>query len=194
MRRFHVPLPILTLLALLVLGARPPLGEASSESDSSVADTASVAEEDELEGPPEDAIRLKPVNPLARLEGEQTTGPHRVFDDFQRAWLAEDTESLLGLLGRGRVYISLGPGGPFGGSFSPNQAFYLIEDHFDHTVTEHFEIKRTRTVEENGRKVFAIAEREFRWNENGRQYKDKLFISLRREDQRWVISEIKSTL
>jgi hypothetical protein len=199
------PTPTWLLLALFLAGtsalaigtalavASPPRAAASGEegSDSAQADStspvrAAPSAPETLEAIP----RPVPSEPLETSE----SGPLQILAGIESAWTGEDLEGLMQYFGRGRVYISLGPGGPFGGSFSRNQAYYLFQDHFAHTVTEKFQIKRTRSIDKNGRKVFAVAERVFRYNENGRRYQDKLFISLRQEGGAWVVAEIRSTL
>ncbi len=41
-------------------------------------------------------------------------------------------------------------------------------------------------------KVYAVAERSYKRNDDGRLFKDKIYVALHLEEDRWVISEIKS--
>lgn len=122
--------------------------------------------------------------------------PMRVFADIEEAWGKGDVERILSHIGRGKVRFSVGGTGPSGGAFSRSQSYYLLRDLFQFTTTQRFEFVQFRTSTDDGRTTFAIAERHYQRTDDGRTYKDKIYISLHRDGRgeaaRWVIDEIKS--
>ncbi len=123
-------------------------------------------------------------------------GPLHVFADIEDAWRHSDVDRILSHFGRSKVRISVIGTGPSGGSFSRSQSYYLLRDLFKYTTTQHFEFVQFRTSDEDERTPFAIAERHYQRTDDGRLYKDKIYISLHRagrgKSARWVIDEIKS--
>lgn len=131
-----------------------------------------------------------PAKPdTARPEG---TGPIAVFADLERGWKNEEVQLILRHYGKGKVAISIEGSGPTGGQFSRNQSYYLFQDLFKYTITEKFQFVQYRHVTDGRDDVYAIAERQYKRNDDGRLFKDKIYVSLRLEDDRWVVNEIKS--
>lgn len=137
-----------------------------------------------------DSVRPVPDTAMVR------SAPMRVFADIEDAWLDNNVGRILAHFGRGKVRISVAGTGPSGGSFSRSQSYYLLRDLFRFTKTRHFEFVQFRTSTDDERSTFAIAERSYQRTDDGRLYKDKIYISLRRDDRGksgcWVIDEIKS--
>ncbi len=79
-----------------------------------------------------------------------------------------------------------------GGAFSKNQSHYLLKDLFKYTITQKFEFVQYRNVSNGRNRVYAVAERSYKRNDDGRTFKDKIYVSLHLEESRWVIGEIKS--
>jgi hypothetical protein len=124
------------------------------------------------------------------VEGE--AGPIGVFADVETGWKSEQVQQILRHYPRGKVAISIEGSSPTGGQFSRNQSYYLFQDLFKYTITEKFQFVQYRHVSDGRDKVYAVAERQFRRNDDGRLFKDKIYVSLHLEEDRWVISEIKS--
>jgi len=122
---------------------------------------------------------------------EDKLGPISVFADIEAAWRTEKVNRILQHYGEGKVGIAIAGTGPTGGAFSKNQSHYLFKDLFKYTITERFEFVQYRQVTD-GTEVYAVAERSYKKNDDGRLFKDKIYVSLELEDDRWVISEIKS--
>ena len=123
---------------------------------------------------------------------KDASGPLIVFADIEEGWKKGDVDKILQHFGKGKVSISI-DGGPLGGSFSKDQSFYLLKDYFKYTITKKYEFVQYRNVTNGSRQVFAIAERYYKRSDDGRLFKDKIYVSLQLEDDRWVISEIKSS-
>ena len=126
-------------------------------------------------------------------------GPMEVFTDIEKGWNAETVGLILKHFGTGRVTISIDGTGPSGGQFSKNQSYYLFTDMFKYTITKKFEIVQYRKPSDKGNTSFVVAERYYQRTDDGRLFKDKIYVSLHREPtggaskgERWVVDEIKS--
>jgi len=123
-------------------------------------------------------------------------GPMDVFADIEKGWNTRNVDVILSHFGSQKVAISIEGTGPSGGSFSRNQSFYLLKDLFRYTITRKFEFTQFRKPTDEGGQSFAIAERHYQKTDDGRLFKDKVYVSLHLEtddDQpRWVVDEIKS--
>lgn len=125
-------------------------------------------------------------------EKSDTLGPIGVFADIEEAWQKEKVQEILRHFGDGKVAISIEGIGPTGGTFSKSQSHYLLKDLFKYTITKEFEFVQYRNVSDGRAKVYAVAVRSYKRNDDGRLFEDKIYVSLQLEDDRWVISEIKS--
>lgn len=127
---------------------------------------------------------------------QETGGPMDVFADIERGWNAGNVDMILRHFGAQKVAISVEGTGPSGGTFSRNQSYYLLKDLFRYTITRKFEFTDYRKPGDEGGRSFAIAERHYQKTDDGRLFKDKVYVSLHVEkddDQpRWVVDEIKS--
>jgi hypothetical protein len=123
-------------------------------------------------------------------------GPMDVFADIERGWNAGDVDPILRHFGSQKVAISVQGTGPSGGTFSRNQSYYLLKDLFRYTLTRKFEFVQYRKPSDDGTETFAVAERHYQKNDDGRLIKDKVYVSLHLERdggrERWVVDEIKS--
>ena len=129
----------------------------------------------------------------------ESAGPMVVFSDIEKGWNAEEVDLILKHFGRSKVNISIEGTGPSGGEFSRNQSYYLLKDMFTYTITRKFEIVQYRKPQDSGNTSFVVAERYYQKTDDGRLFKDKIFVSLHLEPgkegaagQRWVVDEIKS--
>jgi hypothetical protein len=125
-------------------------------------------------------------------ERADTLGPIGVFADIEEAWKKENVDQILQHYGKGKVAIAIEGIGPTGGAFSKNQSHYLFKDLFKYTITKKFEFVQYRYVSDDRGKVFAVAERTYKRNDDGRLFEDKIYVSLQLENDLWVISEVKS--
>jgi hypothetical protein len=130
--------------------------------------------------------------PSAVTDENNSDVPLSIFADIERGWKGGKEEPLLRHFGQRKVAISIGGAGPKGGYFSKSQSHYLFKDLFKYTITKKFEFTQYRNIHNGNRKVYAVAEREYKRRDDGRLFKDKIYVSLQRENERWVISEIKS--
>lgn len=119
-----------------------------------------------------------------------------VFADIQKAWTAGNVDLMLRHFGAQKVAISVEGTGPAGGTFSKNQSYYLLKDLFRYTITRKFEFTDYRKPGDEGGRSYAIAERHYQKSDDGRLFKDKVYVSLHLEsdddNERWVVDEIKS--
>jgi hypothetical protein len=119
-------------------------------------------------------------------------GPMDVFADIEHGWRENDVDLILKHFGKSKVSISI-EAGPSGGQFSKSQSYYLLKDLFKYTITKKFEFVQFRKPSEDGKSSFAVAERLYRKTDDGRLFKDKIYVSLHTEDgETWVVNEIKS--
>lgn len=145
----------------------------------------------------ENRVQKKPV----KVDDEpKVDGPMAVFADVENGWKRNKINLILDHFGRGKVTISIDGTGPSGGQFSRNQSYYLLKDLFKYTITRKFEFVQYRKPNEKGNTTFAVAERHYQKRDDGRLFKDKIYVSLHLERSRddktasgqWVIDEIKS--
>ena len=134
----------------------------------------------------------KPAPKAEASTVEDENGPIAVFADVEAGWKGEQAQQILRHFGKGKVSISIEGSSPTGGQFSRNQSYYLFQDLFKYTITQRFQFVQYRHVTDGRDNVYAVAERSYKRNDDGRLFKDKIYVSLQREGDRWVISEIKS--
>jgi hypothetical protein len=142
-----------------------------------------------------DASQVKAVadsQPKTAIVEPDTIGPIGVFAEIEVGWRKENVRQILRHYGKGKVAIAIEGSGPTGGTFSRNQSYYLFKDLFKYTITEKFEFVQYRNISEDENKVYAVAERQYKRNDDGRLFEDKIYVSLHLESERWVIDEIKS--
>jgi hypothetical protein len=130
---------------------------------------------------------------------QSPAGPMEIFSDIEKGWSAETVELILKHFGDGRVTISIDGTGPSGGQFSKNQSYYLLTDMFKYTITKKFEIVQYHKPDDTSNTSFVVAERFYQRTNDGRLFKDKIYVSLHLEPaknvptgKRWVVDEIKS--
>jgi len=147
------------------------------------------------------ALTMASLSGSARAKGPQNEapateniGPMPILDDIQHGWSSGDADLILRHFGSNKVNIVIDGSGP-GGSYSKDQGYYLFKELFKATQTKKFVFIQIRNSGEGGSSTFAIAERRYQRRDDGRQIKDKVYISLHQEHSeggRWVLDEIKS--
>jgi hypothetical protein len=147
---------------------------------------------DTASAPPEEAV-LDPGVPRERVAGETPApGPLALFDAVERAWSTAQAESLVAVLDpEEKVHLAFTRGGPRGGWFNRDQAYFLLKDLLTFTKTDRFEFQKFWNLDADGRSPYAVAAREFRMND-GATHADQVYVSLRRRGEQWVVGEIRS--
>ena len=111
-----------------------------------------------------------------------------VFAAFEKAWAEGDPESLVVILDpEEKVSLSFTEGGPRGGYFNRDQAFFLLKDMLEFTRTDRFEFQKFWNLESEGRSPYAVAVREFRMNDED-THEDQVYVSLRKRGETWYSS------
>ena len=123
---------------------------------------------------------------------KEDSGPITVFASIESGWKAQKVKQILAHFGKGKVAISIAGAGPSGGRFSKSQSYYLLKDLFKYTITKKFEFIQYRHMNSGKKRVFAVAERYYKRTDDGRLFKDKIYVSLQIEGDHWVVDEIKS--
>ncbi len=118
--------------------------------------------------------------------------PMIVFRGIERAWRAGDAQKLAGYAGKSKVLLNVRGLGEKGGYYSRSQAFYLFKDMFESTKHTKFDFVGFHEVGEKSTKIYGVARRNYETTSNGRLFQDKIFVTLKLEGKRWVISEMKS--
>jgi hypothetical protein len=137
--------------------------------------------------------RAKSAQPTKAVAEKKASGPMEVFAEIERSWRGNDVDGILTHFGESKVSISIEGTGPSGGKFSRSQSYYLLKDLFKYTITKRFEFVQYRKPSENGKTSFAVAERFYQKSDDGRLFKDKIYVSLHTDDgEHWVVNEIKS--
>jgi hypothetical protein len=151
-----------------------------------------VAAEDP-QGPPAENEMLSPGVTREELgDNAAAQGPLSVFAAVERAWASADADSLLLTLDpEEKVSLSFAKGGPCGGYFNRDQAYYLLKDMLEYTKIDRFMFQKYWNLDSNGRSPYAVAVREFRMND-GAAHADQVYISLRRRGAQWFVGEIRT--
>jgi hypothetical protein len=157
-----------------------------------LATTTWAADADGASAPDSAGTELDPGIARAELPAGIPKGPLAVFAAVEKAWAEEDVDAFVRLLDPdGRVHIAMARGGPRGGWFNRDQAYYLIKDMFEFTTTERFEFERYWNLDSSGRSPYAVAVRQLRTDEGGSRA-DRVYISLRKHGTDWYVGEIRS--
>ena len=163
-------------LSLLLIGLVSPYNRASA-SDYTLAtrgDGRVVSQQKSTEEPQKTASDKDTAT-------ETSYGPMDIFAEIEKGWNAEEVDAILRHFGATKVTISIEGTGPSGGQFSRNQSYYLLKDMFKYTITKKFEIVQYRKPEDSGFTSFVVAERYYQKTDDGRLFKDKIYVSLHLE-------------
>jgi len=119
-------------------------------------------------------------------------GPLATFARVEAAWAEGDVDALVELLDpEEKVSLSFTKGGPRGGYFNRDQAYFLLKDMFEYARTDRFEFEKYWNLDAEGRSPYAVAVREFRLND-GVRHEDRVYLSLRRRGDAWWVGEIRT--
>jgi hypothetical protein len=188
------PRTILAILVVLGVAAVPSLEVTASPQGGRVVSRKSSGQQSSEQKKREPRARpSQPSQPEPRTVEDAASGPMAVFAEIERGWRGNNVDAILAHFGKSKVSISIEGTGPSGGKFSKSQSYYLLKDVFKYTITKRFEFVQYRKPNENGKTSFAVAERFYQKTDDGRLFKDKIFVSLHTEDgEHWVVNEIKS--
>ena len=138
---------------------------------------------------------------LAALDGRIASGdevrggarvePLTVFRGVEKGWRNGTPKPFERYLGKGKVRLDLGEGGPRGGLFTRSQAYYLLSDYLLRTQTLTIGFAKISEGTEKQSRPYALLERKCRYR-NGVIGKEVVFVSLRLESGHWVISELRA--
>jgi hypothetical protein len=116
-----------------------------------------------------------------------------VFNGIEEAWRKGDAQGLANYMRDSKVSVNVGGLGEKGGYYSKSQVFYLLKEMFAKTRHKRFQFVKYHDVSQNNRKVYGIAYRSYEDTSSGRLFQDKIYVTLKLEGERWVVSEMKST-
>jgi hypothetical protein len=127
----------------------------------------------------------------AEVRGGARVEPLTVFRGVETGWRNGTPKPFERYLGKGKVRLDLGEGGPRGGLVTRSQAYYLLADYFLRTQTLSIGFARMSEGPQKAPRPYALLERKCRYK-NGVVGKEVVFVSLRLEDGQWVISELRA--
>lgn len=136
---------------------------------------------------------LPPGKSRDRVSREETPGgPLETFAAVERAWSHAAPESLAATLDPDeKIHLAFANGGPRGGWYNRDQAYFLLKDMLEFTKTVRFEFQKYWNLDASGRSPYAVATREFRMND-GAKHTDQVYIALRKRGDEWFVGEIRS--
>ena len=128
----------------------------------------------------------------AKGSQEVTSEALEVLGAIEEGWRKSSARPFGTHLGKAKVRIDLGEGGPRGGLFTRSQAYYLLSDYLDDFQTVELEIDKTSTeTTKSGSRPYVLFERAYR-TPDGAERRQVVFVSLSREDGAYVISELRA--
>jgi hypothetical protein len=117
--------------------------------------------------------------------------PREVFREVEKGWRYGTPAPFERYLGKGRIKLDFGEGGPRGEFFTRSQAYYLISDYFKRTSTVKVSLLRMSDDSERGKQPYALLERTCRYK-NGSVKKEFVFVQLALESNEWMIAELRA--
>jgi hypothetical protein len=117
--------------------------------------------------------------------------PREIFREVEKGWRYGTPTPFERYLGKGRIKLDFGEGGPRGEFFTRSQAYYLISDYFKRTSTVKINLLRMSDDSAGLRQPFALLERTCRYK-NGAVKQEFVFVQLALENNRWVITELRA--
>ena len=117
--------------------------------------------------------------------------PREIFREVERGWRYGTPAPFERYLGKGRIKLDFGEGGPRGEFFTRSQAYYLISDYFKRTSTVKVSLLRMSDDSERVKQPYALLERTCRYK-NGSVKKEFVFVQLALESNEWMIAELRA--
>jgi hypothetical protein len=134
---------------------------------------------------PAEESRVAGQDEAARME------PRDVFREVERGFRSGTPAPFERYLGKGRIRLDFGEGGPRGEFFTRSQAYYLISDHLKQTPTLRVSLLRISDETENSSQPYALLERSCR-SGNGLVRREFVFVQLAPEADNWMIAELRA--
>jgi hypothetical protein len=117
--------------------------------------------------------------------------PREIFREVEKGWRYGTPAPFERYLGKGRIKLDFGEGGPRGEFFTRSQAYYLISDYFKQTSTVKVSLLRVSDDSDGVKQPYALLERTCRYK-NGSVKKEFVFVQLSLESNEWVIAELRA--
>jgi hypothetical protein len=116
--------------------------------------------------------------------------PRVIFGEVEKGWRNGTPKPFERYLGKGKVRLHFGEGGPRDGLYTADQAYYLITEYLKRAPTLTIRFLKVSDDSEQGTRPYALLERTCRYR-TGLSRTEVIFVSLMLEAGRWVISELK---
>jgi hypothetical protein len=116
--------------------------------------------------------------------------PQEVFREVEKGLRYGTPVPFERYLGKGKIKLDFGEGGPRGGFFNKGQAYYLISDYFKRAPTVKVRLLRVAEVSERANQPYALLERTCR-DKNGSVREELVFVLLAHESEGWMITELR---
>ena len=117
--------------------------------------------------------------------------PFSTFAAIEKAWNAGCPDSIVILFPKENITLNIETNVPEEASFSRQQAAYILKDALCYTVTESFEFLEFEYDKDGGAPPYADAEWSYRRELEGEVVTEKVHVTLRNEEGRWLIAEIR---
>lgn len=131
------------------------------------------------------------VQGTVEAQGAVSVGPRAVFREVEKGWRDGTPKPFERHLGKGKVRLDFGEGGPRDGLYTKSQAYYLIAEYLKRKPTLKISMIKMSDDVKKGSRPYAFLERTHRWK-NKPEVSEMIFVALRQEDERWVISEMRA--
>jgi hypothetical protein len=115
------------------------------------------------------------------------------FRTVEKAWQSGNAQALADLLGGSRAYVEIRGIEGSGGYFTKPQFFYIFKDMFASMKQLNFAFVKYYSRERDGTRVYGIAQRTYKSNRSNKLFKDRVYVTLVKEESRWAVVEITST-
>jgi hypothetical protein len=132
--------------------------------------------------------RKKPKVPIPTIPKD----PMVVFRGIEVAWRSGNARKLAAFAGESKVLLNVRGLGEKGGYYSRSQVFYLFKGMFKSTKHKKFNFVKFHDVGAGSNKIYGIYRRSYEDSSNGRLFQDKIYVTLKFEGKRWIVSEMKS--
>ena len=127
-----------------------------------------------------------------QIRKKEPNTPPPVFKGIERAWQKGDAEALSKYTGKSKILLNVRGMEQASGYFSKPQFYFLFKNLFKVNRHERFVFVKYHNLERPDRKVYGIANRSYKNVRSGRLFQDKVYVTLKREGEEWVLVEIKS--
>jgi hypothetical protein len=135
------------------------------------------------------------VEPAAAAPAAPATSPAlsplRIFAAIEKAWNDDQPDSVSQFFPEDKIVLRLEKTAPEKAFYTNSQAAYMLQDEFRFTETESFEFLEFKYPKGGEDPPSARAQWSFRREPAGKTIVQKVRIHLRREADRWVVSEIR---